>query len=384
LRWWLELNHQIGYSKLSFCSNEIDLLSLFGHGHKLSSDLILQFNVSNFIEVESLDCLPNFFTDSESESEEFLPSYRTLGYRGSFSNYMTDMFNIILTNSCYMKNFNKYSHITVVDNDETVIPRAQVATLEHDYYENLKVLARSVKSSNDLIDDIEEKVQCTNINEYLTNLNDIYKSRTNKVLSYYFQQAYYFDMNLMQSILNELELKINRLRAVNRTLVNVASNIASVSFNYTFLISDEYDLAYAKDLLNLNKKIVKPYLSHSFAGDGVSKKLSDNYSRFFFILSERDMQYASGKTIHSTRFNNTRVAALTNICIHSLCRKRASVVQVKHGFLSHFRKSVHFDMKKENKANLVFKIRQLRFDFNYFNCFVKPILAKYKSGTIKV
>ncbi len=379
LRWWLDINYHIGYSKVSFCSNEIDLKSLLTSHNKYSDNSSLSFDYSRFLEVESLDCFPNFFTDNENSKDEFIRSLKKLGYRGAFSNLMTDIFNVIITNSCYIRNFNKFSHIMVADNDETVIPRAQVTTYEPDYFQTLADLVNSSMIYEDIKNEIEKRFKCVDLRKYLNELFLMYKSRKNQVLSYYFQQAYYLDMNLMQKLMEKLEKVIYGIENPYNTLVNVEGNYSnSSSFNYTFLIQDESSLIYVKNLLLFNNYFVRPYLNRV---SNMTQKLSDNYNRFYFLLSQRDNQYASGKTIHVTRFNNTRIIEKNNVCVHSLCQRRATLVHVKHGFLSHFRKSVRFDMKKENQKNLMFNVRQLMFDFNYLNCFVNPILAKYNLRT---
>lgn len=89
--WWLELNRNIGYEKVSFCENSIDL-AYFKHQ-------------ANLIETESLKCLPNFIKNTSKE--KYLTSLTQLRYNGVFSYASTDIFNVIITNQCYLKNLDK-------------------------------------------------------------------------------------------------------------------------------------------------------------------------------------------------------------------------------------------------------------------------------------
>lgn len=89
--WWLELNKNIGYEKISFCEDSINL-GYFKHRE-------------NLIETESLKCIPNFI--GSVSKDKYLTSLTQLRYNGVFSYASTDIFNVIMTNQCYLKNFDK-------------------------------------------------------------------------------------------------------------------------------------------------------------------------------------------------------------------------------------------------------------------------------------
>jgi hypothetical protein len=110
--WWLQLNKQIGYEKISFCDNSLDL-----DYFKMNKYAFFNFN---FLQIEQFKCIPNFIKKSQNEYFNHLTD---LNYNGVFSYATTDIFNVIFTNDCFLKNSNQNDYLAVLDNDETVIPR---------------------------------------------------------------------------------------------------------------------------------------------------------------------------------------------------------------------------------------------------------------------
>lgn len=184
--------------------------------------------------------------------------------------------------------------------------------------------------------------------------------------SVYFQQAFYLKGEVMQDILEKLEIELEFESSFKKEkfikLVKLDRD-ESRSFNYTFLISNQSDFLYAKNLLKLNKNFVKPFLK---ANNNTFSRISENYNRFFALISTKDNEFTWGKSVHFTNHTNP-------LCVHTQCGRRNRIINFNYGHLSHFRKFFKF----KNKA-IYFSVKQLFFDFNYFSCFVKPVLNKYK------
>lgn len=186
-------------------------------------------------------------------------------------------------------------------------------------------------------------------------------------ISFYFQQAFYLNDKIIEHLLDELDQKLTSHddeRGEERDEVNltfILSRTDEPEFNLTFQIHNQDELEYARRLVKLSKQYVRPYMAEN---EKKLAELSENYRRVFALVSEGDNQFTSGKSVHTTQ--HTR-----NICVHSLCSRRDRLVRQSIGHLSHFRRFFVF------RKYFVFNIKQLVFDFNYFNCFVKPVLNKY-------
>lgn len=180
-------------------------------------------------------------------------------------------------------------------------------------------------------------------------------------ISFYFQQAFYLNHDIMDRLLDILGEKLDKRgnKYKEGTKFNITLSEAG-QFNYTFQISNEDEFKYAVNLVKMSKRYVKPFMEKNRVK---LTKLSENYRRVFALVSEGDNQFTSGKSVHTT--NHTR-----NVCVHSLCGKRDRLVRQSIGHLAHFRRFFIF------RKFILFSIKQLVFDFNYLNCFVKPILNK--------
>lgn len=91
--WWLQINRMIGYEKVSFCESSIDL-SYFGEHVDL-------------IETQTLKCIPDFISSRKGKKSKYFHSFLDLKYKGVFSYASTDIFNVIITNDCYLRNIEK-------------------------------------------------------------------------------------------------------------------------------------------------------------------------------------------------------------------------------------------------------------------------------------
>lgn len=249
--------------------------------------------------------------------------------------------------------------MTVVDNDETVIPRiSETYTSLEDYHRFL--LGVELDTSYTRIGDQIDAIKCehTNHSAIQTYIDRVHVNPSPATLSFYFQQAFYMNDKIVEQLIDKLGEQIDAHRLAQTVDFNITLQIAEDDAKFTFKISNKDDLLYAKNLVKLSKQYIRPFMQKN------REKLShvsENYRRVFALVSEGDNQFTSGKSVHTT--NHTR-----NICVHSLCSKRDRLVKQSTGHLSHFRRFFVF------RKQILFSIKQLVFDFNYFNCFVKPIL----------
>ncbi len=147
LAWWIYLNKKIGYEKIFFCNNSIELNNL---------NLLFDKN-RNFLDIQRLQCMPNFIDQIRPAFFESFDSFRS---RGVFNYYITDIFNTILTNECYLKYSDKFKYITVIDNDETIIPRLIQATFKSDDNFNFVNSISHTKQSYRQFEAYVDKLKC--------------------------------------------------------------------------------------------------------------------------------------------------------------------------------------------------------------------------------
>lgn len=347
LQWWIDLNLQIGHQTVSFHENLVDM--------DFFQDKI------NYIETDSFRCFPNFLS---SRNPEFLNSLKEIRYNNVFSYASTDILNVQVTNECYMRHADTVKYVALLDNDETIIPRVSPQ------YFTIEDFSRFITEKNfDQYDQVAselKKITCDRYNSqgeqmqtYLDELAHIYKYKNFKAM--FFQQAFYFKREMVKDLFEMLEQKLAEIKASKNIMINLQKldpNSPYKSFNLTFKIENDQEKTYAKNLIKCFKNYIQPFIEKNYQK---FSNLSENYQRFFALISFTDNQFLMGKTIHATNHSHP-------LCIHTLCGRRDKLISYNYGHLSHFRGSFKF------KKQMVLSIRQLVFDLNYFKCFVEPLL----------
>jgi hypothetical protein len=314
---------------------------------------------AGFLDIQAFKCYPNFIDENK---KNFIESLELLRYRGVFSYASTDIFNIMFTNECYLKYAHNYKYITVVDNDETIIPRLLEASTKAD---NFKLVSELELDDYDKIDGYLNSFKCTRYKnesrDYLeAYISDMERSQNLKnSQTFYFQQGYYLKNELMNYVLVFIEDYLNKNK-FNQSEIEIVIPATNISDKFYFKINGSDELNYAKKLCKLNRVYVQPYIKKH---KSLFEKVSENFKRYYVLITGHDNQFAMGKTVHKT-------TSFRNICVHTMCGRRDKYIDVNDGHLSHFRGSFRF------KDSIKFGIRQLIFDLNYFNCYMKPILDK--------
>lgn len=284
-----------------------------------------------------------------------------------------------------MSNVDKYKYVTIIDNDETVLPPKLNPIHDHD-----QLIKRLYTNSFDTHVKVKAFGQSLNCNRFnsIGNLNkktnspiENYIDYLNNVtllanpMSYNFEQVFFLKMEIVAIFFRKFYFRFINSTSRNSTnqypiKINI-NNLNKIDkkgledFEYTFLIRNEYDFNYTRNLFYLNRWLIKPFLKQH---QSIINKACDRYDRVFglannFNNSENDY----GKTIHNTQTTFT-------FTVHQPYESAFVRIPFNHGYLSHFRGDFH--LRKEKKP---IAINQLFIDFNYFVCYFKPIVHSLKT-----
>ena len=124
--------------------------------------------------------------------------------------------------------------------------------------------------------------------------------------------------------------------------------------NFTLVINSTQDLIYARNLLNIYVNLVQPFLENN---KKTLSKLSDDFMRFYFFRSPLVLPE------YGKAFTNLDTA--TDSGPHG----PKDVFILEDYYISHFRSIA---ILERNEA----LIDTIVFDFNYFFCYVQPIIQR--------
>ena len=360
LFWWVELNKQIGYKKIVFCNNSIPNTNEFNDLFERNKD---------FIELNQLHHLPNFIDNHNKNlsvtSHDYLPHFLNLTVNKQFYPLLCDIFDVLHTNECFLNNTSEYDHITVIDNDEVIIPRV-----------NSKI-AR-VKDNFKLISDLKFDEKAQTVSSEVTNLastcskdienqyDDYLKGIKNQSVNFHFMMGFYLKDRTVKKIINRFEEYFSSpdFNPDKEQHTIIVVNLEPTSkdhnaYNFTFIINNKEEISYAKNLCKLYRLFVEKFENEN---KNELSKYSLRYHRFFYI-GGLTTSFACGKTSHSTDVT-------FSLTVHYPDAAELHMVQYDEGQLSHFRHVNQFPVKN-------ISITELVLDLNYLNCFYKPIVNKY-------
>ena len=353
LKWWLDINTAIGYEKISICENYLNE-SFYS-------------NYTN-LKVESIRCAPKLH-DSKSE---YVNSFFEYVYNGRFYFTITDIVNLQVINQCFIENAHKAKYISIFDNDEVIIPRMDKKYFKINDYRNFLR-----ESQMDNYEQIEEKmnlqVTCRRYAEspikgYLNELSNLYEIKQDKQM--YFLQGIYLKYESVQKFLEKISINLQSRRGANFNISISTNDIPHFASNKELLIEfdGQDDIIYAKKLLDINEKYYKVFIAKN---QDSLENISENFQSIFAIIDVKGRPSNFGKSVHFT-------SSYYPVCFHTLCKMNSfkQIILENDGHVSHFRQEFMF------RYIQFFSIRQIVFDINYLNCFVKPYLAKIKTNKI--
>ncbi len=388
LKWWLTLNRLSGYDGIQFCDHRVEKTPKF---ERLFHDF------KDFLSVTRLECIPNLNSNPVYSRIKYI-NYTLLVYEDTavFDVVKMDVVNQLILNECYLQNMHKYKYISVFDIDELVITKQlpELATLAEVFNFTIKNSQDShgISSLECKQEDLSQKGQ-VRFDSYLEQVKNMSK-QLREPSSYFVNQAYYLEMSFMDHVFQELaqflknhtsKLDFESEYENENTHVFNVSHVNNRNGNVTFemAISSQLELDYAKSLLVLYKQVVVPFVDKN---RDAMEKYGQNYDRLFATIGYLN-SFALGKTIHDTRvsfdmnmhFMETFVSQknrtaggrveldkdLTNV-------KAYTYLESAHIHMSHFRHEQYFDYKRVN-------FRDVYFDFNYFNCYFRPVLQAFAS-----
>jgi hypothetical protein len=189
-----------------------------------------------------------------------------------------------------------------------------------------------------------------------------------KDTSYTFDQGFYIKLRVMDLLCEKMDQSgiFTNASVIRRNEVDFTIDLQyeqSVdepnmeSFHYKFTIRSINELEYAHKLYNLYVNQVKPYVEKY---KSTIDALCADFDRFFVHIESQD-DVKMGKSVHSTRYTD----ALT---VHHPLEKQLFRVPLRYAHLSHFR-----DVYQLQRNPPPMSILLVHFDFNYFNCYFRPI-----------
>jgi hypothetical protein len=359
--WWFELNKKIGYNKITFCNSTIPDTYEYRR-------LFDKFESSIYI--YQMQYLPNLIDKIHLNDSynEYLTSFFDLKRKDSFYKPLTRVFDNIIFQECYLDNVDKYKYITIIDNDETIVPRVNSKLIrQKDNYNLLKRIDykkkyNMMKTLNDL-----EKKCWQNINLNDLNMVDTYVQEFKALngfmndKSIYYKMGIYLKDKIVDKIFNAFQLVSEFTQPFSINVIDLDDASSShIPNNYTFKISDHDEFNYAKVLCKIYENLIKNFQEKHKSS---IEKYSNRYNRFFYIAGESTAKHF-GKTIHSTDSSLQMIH-------HYPVDTSYYMVRYDTGHVSHFRDSYEF-----NPKFFPIPVRDLFVDLNYFFCFYKPILLK--------
>jgi hypothetical protein len=363
LFWWIELHRQAGYKKVIFCNNSIPNTKEFNDLFERNKD---------FVELSQLNFMPNFLKSNRHLSmkrHNYLNSFHELGSRFHIE---SDIFNMMITNECFLNNTHKYQHVAVLDNDEIVLPRTKTKLFtvkdNFNYISKLKFDSNPAKLF--IVEGIE--LSCNNnsddkLEKYFIDLN------VNPV-TFYFHMGFYLKDRQVNQIIEKLEsyfLNItNSTNQIHKIIVNDSQPQSEYhnNYNFTFIIKNQDEINYALNVCKIYRNLIQNFENKHKSELGT---FSDRFHRFFYIggiLSS----FACGKSIHNTDVSFDMNVHHPVSDINYPEQAEISHINYNFGHLGHFRYVNEFH--KSNYKEI--SITELILDLNYLNCYYKPMVEK--------
>ena len=342
-KWWFELAKQSGYDHITICNNTIP-------NTKEYNDLFEKYQ--SYVSIYQLHSWP-YFSDNTINYSHVRHDYKSDLLE--LNRYSRAFFDTININECYLDNFDEYKYISVIDNDEIILPRNSnpnlfSKTAISNFITNLDLIDK-----NNLNELLVQEAQCSNsIDTYIDRLNI-----SNNTIN--FRMGYYLNDKSVHKILNEIDIYLNKLNVTSydkKYFINITDYDSS--FIYNFYLNGAKDVKYAQNLIKIYNFLIE--------NNNLLRNYNVSYNRVFYISGDVSRSKC-GKAIHDTSISYS-------IGIHYLNyvtkKEPISTIALDYGHVSHFREIYSIDLAKDS----LISIYDLQFDMNYFYCFYQKILEK--------
>jgi hypothetical protein len=378
-KWFAHLNlRHIGFDKIIFANNSISNIQSY-------NDLFRTFK--NGIEIVPFNFLPNFFMPQLNKvyAREMRELSFTLEFTGAASFYQ--VYNEFSISECLLNNRDRNHLILFPSTDELFLP-AKLKLFDYPNRTNNFVLRAKNLESKLKVNEFEkeylssdkcEKRESFKIKGYLESIYQKYS--ISKKSSLYFPQVFYLRDHLMEEIFAKLELSLTNFTQYPisvKIFQKHQKNIPKYDANFNIIISNQFEMNYANNLLNLYKYLIKPYLEkykNEFA------KHSERLSRIFYMTlkedTDRDVRAFLGKSFvnpNTSEFmSDPHVPDFAHGYLYGTDRNHLYNLPPYHNkemgeyYIAHFR-DVHI-MGQSSKL-----ITRFHIDLNYFTCYVKNVI----------
>jgi hypothetical protein len=360
--WWIELHKQAGYEKVFFCNNTIPNTKEFNE--------IVDAN-KDFIEISQLNYLPNFIeTNRSAKVHTYLNYFEQMG---SYFHVESDLFNMMMTNECFLNNTDKYSHVSVFDNDESIMPRVNSKLRKTS--DNFKFVSK-LKFENKIVPEelIHLDMSCSNDME--NKLDSYFRNFTTKASSFHFGMGFYLNDKQVKQIVEGIEAYFNKMSSLNTDIVHKifiydqipASKDHNV-YNFTFVLKNQDEINYAINLCKIYRFLIGEFEKEN---SDELQKYSKRFHRFFYIGGSLS-SFACGKSMYSTDVAFEFTVHYPDYNKNYPHQAEMHGIYYDDGQLSHFRHVTEFHKSNHKEVS----IKELILDLNYLICFYKPIIEKF-------
>jgi hypothetical protein len=281
----------------------------------------------------------------------------------------------MMTNECFLNNTDKYKHVSVIDNDEIIMPRVNSLLLRT--VDNFNFISKlTFDQENGTRELTELEMTCGSdrpgIDAYLGNFKTQKPANT-----FYFHMGFYLRDKQVKQIIEAFEGyllfngSLNFTQEHNITVIDRLSPSSTDHnvYNFTFVLKNKRDIDYAMNLCKIYRFLIEKF-ERNFTQD--LAKYSERFHRFFYIgglLSS----FACGKSMHSTDVTFELSVHYPEPDRMYPGQAELFMIGYDYGQVSHFRHVNEFHKSSQK----VIAISELILDLNYLNCFYKPIVEKY-------
>ena len=192
-----------------------------------------------------------------------------------------DGYHVLHTNECFLENADKYEYVTVVDNDETILP-----TIINDKFSKKSETFNYIKSLN--LDSIKKEVNSANLAckfETKPNYIESYLKSFGSNKNFHFGMAYYLKDVDLKRIFNAFEAYFsassfnpNSFNHVIKVIDYEEKSENHNPYNYKFVITTQDELSYARNLLLLYRHFVETFENKY---EMILNSYSEQFHRFF-------------------------------------------------------------------------------------------------------
>jgi len=346
LDWWFKMNQLNGYNRIIMSNHSM------GNGNDGFEELFLKNN--KFVTLNQLQCYPNFYGNQSQIIER--PFVRLNELKKLYNkNVWSYTFQDYVFNECYTANRIKYKYITITDKDESISPRGLLNTtidLFHSDHHDYKKLITNYQCYNN-----------PKLEIYLKNLLQNLKI-PDKMASFHFKMSIHLKNKTVDLIFKQLGLFLNNLNESQPTNYSVLIqddneiNSHGAKLKFWFAIRNQNELDYAKRIYKFHTELIEPVLRKN--KQILDKVAVESFNRVYILFGQNSTGFLWGKTIHNT---------VTTDSLTTHFGGKSFNIPTEYGHLSHFREIYNIYWG-------IYPITELMFDFNYYNCYFKPIIKQ--------